>query len=692
LTEWRITQKPSFLSELLALPPKEVKQVQQKLLLLSQDPTPDAKVKKQLKGWSGRVYRLRAGDYRIFYTFDDPFISLLALRRRAEDTYDEDIEPEDLGGFAPKLAAGEKAVVSPSYWENTADEPRSLPEPITTDLLRRLHIADAYHERLLRIKDEDQLLACPGVPDDILLRLHEVMFERPLQDVLEQPDLITEEMDDLFRFKKGDLPGFLLKLSPEQEQLVELNLYGNSPTLVKGGPGSGKSIVALYRAAAVLRVLRKGGEAESEPRILFTTYTNALIAFSRGLLQALLGEDYRFVEVSTADSQINALLEEGGERFSPATQEELLDAMHRARAQAAEGGSHLERMQARLAIEHLTDDYLIDEVCSLLQGHAIASVEEYLAHPRKGRIEPLSEAQRRIIWRIRQAFESRLSAIGRETWSQARAHAARLVRDGRIVPRYDGVLIDEAQDLEPAAISVLAALCKNRGRLFLTADANQSIYGSSFRWSDVHRELETASRASELTANFRSTREIAVAAQSYLGDAQIDYDAGKIRYVHEGPLPVARRVSSRDEEVDLLDRFLRGAARELRLTIGACAVLCPSAKVGKSLAERLSQRGVPAKFMLSREFEVGAQCIKVLPLKSAKGLEFPIVAVAGLWPPYPYMPPNAMKGERDERLSIERRTLYVAMTRAMRALLVCIPRNSSSSLFEGFDSTLWNYG
>ena len=67
MTEWRITQKRSFLTDLLKLPPKEEKQILQKLEMLSQDPTPDAKVKKQLKHMGGKLHSLRSGDYRIFY-------------------------------------------------------------------------------------------------------------------------------------------------------------------------------------------------------------------------------------------------------------------------------------------------------------------------------------------------------------------------------------------------------------------------------------------------------------------------------------------------------------------------------------------------------------------------------------------------------------------------------------------------
>src|SRR3989442_1113882 len=98
-TTWLTTMKPSFTNEWLALPPKETHQVLEKIKQLEQDPTPDAKVKKQLKYMNGRLHRLRSGDFRIFYTFEQPYISILALRRRDDDTYDEDMDAEFLGGL-----------------------------------------------------------------------------------------------------------------------------------------------------------------------------------------------------------------------------------------------------------------------------------------------------------------------------------------------------------------------------------------------------------------------------------------------------------------------------------------------------------------------------------------------------------------------------------------------------------------
>src|SRR6266480_115543 len=104
-SEWVPTFKPSFLLQLQALPAKEMHQVIGKINMLVDDPMPDGKVKKQLIHINRDLYRLRSGDYRITYTFSDPYISILELVRRDDDTYDDDRDVEFLGGFDPDFGS-----------------------------------------------------------------------------------------------------------------------------------------------------------------------------------------------------------------------------------------------------------------------------------------------------------------------------------------------------------------------------------------------------------------------------------------------------------------------------------------------------------------------------------------------------------------------------------------------------------
>src|SRR5579859_1302303 len=157
--EWRITQKPDFFKTLLALPPKETHQVLEKINLLTQDPTPDAKAKKQLKYMNGKLHRIRCGDYRIFYTFEQPYISILALRRRDDDTYDEDMDVEFLGGLDPHVNEVQAVKIMQPDWEQILapkePEKRPLPEAITEELLAELKVPKECHARLLRIQTQE---------------------------------------------------------------------------------------------------------------------------------------------------------------------------------------------------------------------------------------------------------------------------------------------------------------------------------------------------------------------------------------------------------------------------------------------------------------------------------------------------------------------------------------------------------
>ena len=85
--------------------------------------------------------------------------------------------------------------------------------------------------------------------------------------------------------------------------------------------------------------------------------------------------------------------------------------------------------------------------------------------------------------------------------------------------------------------------------------------------------------------------------------------------------------------------------------------------------------------------------VKVLTLNSAKGLEFPIVALAGFTGSrYDHFSLTAFAEEQEEEIARSRRVIFVGMTRAMRALLVIVAAGTSSPLLTGFDPTYCNVG
>lgn len=681
----QLTFKPSFLNELNALDRGDVGQVTKKLELLANDPRPDAKVKKQLKHMGGELHRLRAGDFRIFYTFDRSFVSLLSVKKRDESTYADDVDAEFLGG--PSDARPVAAAPAASWDAWLAPPPKTgtpLARAIDDALLESLAIPVPFRAALLAAATEEDLLEAP-VPQDLLGRVIDALVGRPEQELARQPDLILDDAADLLRFREGDLLGFLLRLDTEQEKLVGWGVKSESPTLLKGGPGSGKSTVAIYRARAMIAALRKAGTAE--PRLLFTTYTRALARVSEQLLGRLLGADARLVEVRTADAVIREVA--GGGELAFAADSDVREALARAIETAAFEGNALEVAAQRAAVGKLGARFVLEEIRGVIEARGLADREAYRAAARPGRQRALTRTQRDAVWRVAEGFRSELAARGKTTWEDLRIRARDRVRSGAVAPRYDGVLIDEAQDLPATTLAVLAGLCRSRGGLFLTADANQSIYGSAFRWKDVHEHLSFQGSTATLRANHRSTREVGEAAEAYLADGRsaetaLDVERPTPTYVHEGAVPAVRAVDRGDDEAKLLARFFRGAARDLRLGLGACAALVPTNAAAVAIADELRLLGLDAAKVDARDLDLDAPGVKVLTQKSAKGLEFPIVALAGF--------AGSGLPDGDEAVSESRRAMYVAMTRAMRALLVIVPAQGETPLLSGFAPPAWNVG
>lgn len=685
---FEIIHKPTFTNQLLAIPKEQVMHILEKIEVLRSDPKPHGSLKKKLHGYKGDIYRLRSRDYRIVYTYGDGWVALLGVDAR-KDVYKgskliAETTAVDVSAFADldELLTPEKAPTVQAKSSPT----EILPVELTAELLESLLIPNAWFPALLSCRTVDDLLAA-DIPDGVRDRILDCITAPNFDRVLAQPSFVTGDADQLLRFQQGDLLGFLLKLNPEQEKFVTWAINASGPTLLKGSPGTGKSTVALYRTREIIQKLQANGV--KSPRILFATYTNALVTFSEQLLQQLLG-DTRFVEVKTVDALMYSLVCTTTGQPKIATTQDLLQLIRQAlpEAIATLSGSVLQQQAQRLILQRLQPEYLLEELTEAIDARGISTFAEYQATPRTGRSIPLNKIQRQAIWNLRQHCDRILADQGMETWAQMRNRALAILQSQAL--RYDAVIIDEAQDLSPVALRFLVQLCREPNRLFITADANQSIYGNSFRWNDIHQSLNFVGRTGILKINHRTTKEIGEAAYSYLQEGTLDEDAIQPQYIHTGPPPAVRAVSDQVALGELLVQYCRTAAREFRLGLSACAILVPSEKTGKNIAGYLSYLGVAAQFMTSKNLNLNYNGVKVLPLKAAKGLEFPIVAIASL-DSYPMIAKKISPEATTEILTRERRTLYVAMTRAMRALLVIVPIEPSA-LLTGFDPCLWNLG
>ena len=181
MKNWITTTKLNFQTELLKLTPKEGYKVNKQIEKIMKSPLPDGKIKFKVRT-QDNVYKISAGDWRIFYTFDESKIALLSLRRRNEKTYsnEEKIDADMLAGFSYPLKEVSKEDSVQSNYTYTQQQLEQgdhyLPYRINKVFLQRLKIPEDHWGVLLTLKTRFELLFNEKVPDNILEKIDISLF------------------------------------------------------------------------------------------------------------------------------------------------------------------------------------------------------------------------------------------------------------------------------------------------------------------------------------------------------------------------------------------------------------------------------------------------------------------------------------------------------------------------------------
>ncbi|MFT3905140.1 MAG: 3'-5' exonuclease [Steroidobacteraceae bacterium] len=133
-----------------------------------------------------------------------------------------------------------------------------------------------------------------------------------------------------------------------------------------------------------------------------------------------------------------------------------------------------------------------------------------------------------------------------------------------------------------------------------------------------------------------------------------------------GPAPQLIRLPSLQAETQHLIHML-GKMRAAGTLWHQMAVLYAAPFIGEKVAAAFTAAGIPLEWLKdsrSKRYNASHPSIKLMHLKSSNGLEFPVVAIAGVGH-LPYESPVD-----DARL------LYVGMTRATERLLMTASRTS----------------
>lgn len=454
-------------------------------------------------------------------------------------------------------------------------------------------------------------------------------------------------------------------LHPEQRQWVERDYAG--PARVAGSAGTGKTIVALHRAAHLAR-------ANPDARILLTTYSGNLANALRTKLRRLLSGEPRLAEridVHSLDAIGARLYKTHIGPPSLASTDVVRDLAQEA---ATAVGGHTFSLP-----------FILSEWDQVVDAWQLRTWEEYRDVVRLGRKTRLREAHRTVLWDIVARVRAGLTARGLITRAELFTRLAAAIADsGRVV--FDAVVVDEAQDLSIAHVRFLAALGGGRqSALFFAGDQGQRIFQQPFSWKALGVDIRGRSRT--LRVNYRTSHQIRTQADRLLGPVVTDADGNTedrsdTVSVFNGPPPEVAGLESEAQEIATVGAWIAARAGEgvLPHEVG---VFVRSAAQRERAEAAVRAAGLPLR-VLDENVEAASGHVSVSTMHLAKGLEFRAVVVMAcddeVIPLQERIETVGDDADLQEVYNTERHLLYVACTRARDRLLVTSVRPASEFL------------
>jgi superfamily I DNA/RNA helicase len=577
--------------------------------------------------------------------------------------------------------------LTPPLEEAAANAPSLLFASFSDTVLRDLGVDDQVLRAARAISDKAQLEAFGSLlpedqfevlqylaegfsPEDVYRDL--VTERRPTaaastdRDSLEMAILNTTTRitlvtspDELADILDKPFAAWRVFLHPSQRRVAYRVSY-NGPAQVSGGPGTGKTVVALHRVKHLL-------SRSPDSRVLLTTFTTALAGMLRENLTMLLDDEDQLarVQITTIDAFANRVVRETtGRPLSPITDADELQVWRRV---------------CRRHNLPWSEQFLMQEYRHVILAQQVTGKEDYLRVERRGRGSALRGRQREQLWQAVEDFLAELRAAGRTTHLQICARAAELLETEAAEHRVDHVVVDEAQDLHPAQWrAVRAAVAEGPDDLFITGDPHQRIYDS--RVSLRSLGISVTGRSSRLRINYRSTAEILGWSTGVLDGSLVEELGGDgpdtltgYRSLLHGTRPDTSGHASEHAEITaLVERVQKWVGQGI---LPSEIAVCTRFNILlDKVHDRLAAVDIPSVRVKDRPGP-DVDGVRLASMHLMKGLEFRCVAVAGVTArAVPFAkeitPADVDPQQHDNDMLKERCLLFVACTRAREALAI----------------------
>lgn len=463
---------------------------------------------------------------------------------------------------------------------------------------------------------------------------------------------------------------WFLYLHPEQERVVRRN-YESSAQL-SGVSGSGKTCVLVRRAVRLAE--------ERDAQVLILTLNRSLAGLLRKLVVASTDDATRerISVLSFFDLARKLLIE-----LEPTTEnaleertwklaehvDEVFREYFRRWLNNHEAGV-METLQRQLTARGVTAEvYLREEFDWVRSAVPPENRELYLTIERTGRRVPILEDRRKEVLAGLEGWERKMQHVG--VVDYLALTNALIGRIGEITPRYDHVLIDEAQDFGTTELSIVRRLVPpSANDVFLCGDIAQTVLSK-------HRSLAMAGLSvgarDRIRQNYRNSREILRAAHALLinnlDEDLFEEDGLELldpKFANfSGPAPLALCADDLEQEI----AYARTYAKT-RLAAGVQSVCIVIAGFTARDVDAFAQDcGVQS---LNGLYDPLESPLVFSDLEQTKGYEFETLIVVncrnGVLP---------ATGAPEEEAFRQGCKLYVAMTRARRELILSFSGEAS---------------
>ena len=489
-----------------------------------------------------------------------------------------------------------------------------------------------------------------------------------------QTIFIPDSEAEVGRVYEEGLEGWRFFLHPEQRKIAYRDY--NGPALVRGGAGTGKTVVAMHRAKHLADEIEKNPSRAGQ-RVLLTTFTTSLAhdieANLRTLCPTHLDARPPRIEVINLDRWVSQFLKRKSFAREVAFFGEALE--------------RLDQVWREIFDDHelpggLSEAFVQAEWAQIVQAKGITDQKGYLKASRAGRGTPLDRRKRAALWDIFADYRARLISERLAEPDDAYREATEILSVEAPNLPYVAVIVDEAQDMGEQAFRLIRAivpesLSGDKNALFIVGDAHQRIYGRRASMSACG--INVRGRSKRLRLNYRTTQEIRAWAVSILEGVSVDdLDEGtdSLRgYISlmRGAGPELAGCRSEQEELDGLVAWVRALPTD-QTKLAEIGILCARRADVDRVQGALRAASIETVVLQSGADNRSVTGVRITTMHRAKGLEFFAVAIPflsdGTFPPRGALIGAIDDAHQEDLMNQYRSLLHVAATRAKKALRI----------------------